>query len=141
MPVYSKSDDNKQQSLQIDRLLNVNEDLNTYFIYEISNKHDKRINYIGRTIDIKRRSQSHKYHSKYSDTKLYRMINEYGGWEEFQIDVIDVVYSTSTQVRMIEQFYMDERKALMNAKRAYNSSRKNNDLNGVISIFARRTQE
>lgn len=45
--------------------------------------------YVGHTTNFTKRKQGHKSDSKTKDTKVYRMIREFGGWENWRIVLIE----------------------------------------------------
>jgi len=60
------------------------------WIYCISCK-DSNIDYeyIGSTNNFSRRVKEHKRLSKYKKRRLYNYIRKYGGWDNWQCDIID----------------------------------------------------
>jgi hypothetical protein len=81
--------------------------------------------YIGSTVDFKDRCRRHLncYNSnnpKKSNLKVYEYIRNNGGFENFYIHVIKKVScNNDTELRMIEQKYIDELKPTLNCRDAY----------------------
>tara|TARA_R110002049_G_scaffold64543_1_gene170167 strand:- start:29 stop:511 length:483 start_codon:yes stop_codon:yes gene_type:complete len=88
--------------------------MRTGFVYELKSK-DKSITktYIGSTWDIKTRLIKHKqsFHNKNSkdyNYPLYRYIREHGGFDNFEMTIIDSdECEDKTELHCAEQFYID----------------------------------
>ena len=94
------------------------------FIYQISCK-DPNIkeNYIGQTETFENRKYAHSRDSKTSDLKIYQTIRKYGGWDNWEMKIMNHYYCKDEyEARQIEQKYMDIFKATMNSVRAYSKS-------------------
>ena len=77
--------------------------------------------YIGSTIDLIKRLYTHKCHCKSrSSKKLYNYINENGGWENFNCDIIENVSCTSSSVKHDrERHYIESLKPTLNINLPY----------------------
>jgi len=94
------------------------------FIYQISCK-DQNIkdNYIGQTESFEKRKYSHARNSKTSDLKIYQTIRKHGGWDNWEMKIMNHYYCKDEyEARQIEQKYMDIFKVTMNSVRAYSKS-------------------
>lgn len=93
-----------------------------YFIYKI---YFEEYLYIGSTIDINGRRDQHRQASSHKDwrkynNKLYQHIREFGGWDNWTMEVIEEgVYVSKRHLEEIEDRYIVELKANLNSKRAY----------------------
>lgn len=106
-----------------------------FFIYQITHKLNPKQFYIGSTKHYSARKSKHKknVNNKRGNNywcSLYRYIRHNGGWQNFQMKIIDKGYSgTSDKIRAIEQFYMDKYKPTLNTKKASKS-----DFNQTIIV-------
>ena len=94
-----------------------------YFIYKLVCD-DCDFIYVGSTRSIKDRKRQHKSRSKTSEMKVYRMIRENGGWENWRMVILeecDETIETKRQAEMREETFRLELKADLNSKRAYRS--------------------
>ncbi len=94
-----------------------------YFIYKLVCD-DCDFIYVGSTKSITDRKYQHKQNSKTSEYKVYRMIREYGGWENWRMVIIeecDESIETKRQAEIREEKFRLELQASMNSKRAYRS--------------------
>jgi hypothetical protein len=77
--------------------------------------------YVGSTIDLKQRRKEHKSNSKLQKTnhiKLYKYINDNGGFKNFEMVVIEQYPCKSfTEMRIREQFHFDQLHATLNTYR------------------------
>jgi predicted GIY-YIG superfamily endonuclease len=60
-------------------------------IYKIYSKNNQSICYIGQTNNYKTRMSQHRGSCKTQHTLQYKIINENGGWNEFNHEVIDII--------------------------------------------------
>ena len=95
------------------------------FIYKIEHIDNPTIKYIGSTHDFNKRCESH--HSTNILTnrrKLYRTIMEFGGWEQFKIQIIDLYNNISrSQLLKIEGNYQRQFKSPLNMRIAGRNQR------------------
>ena len=106
------------------------------FIYQITCK-DPNINenYIGQTECFEKRKYSHSRDSQTSGLKIYKTIREYGGWDNWQMKIINHYYCNNEyEARQIEQKYIDIFKATMNSVRAYSKSFINEELDRQLEF-------
>ena len=77
-----------------------------YSIYTITCK-DLLIlhSYVGTTLPPQKRFSNHKYMSKYSDRKIYKIINEYGGIENWNFTVIEEFFSVDKEFHKQREEY------------------------------------
>lgn len=108
----------------------------TIYIYQIScNEPNINENYIGQTDCFERRKKEHCHNSKHSDLKLYKMIRENGGWDNWNMRIMNhYYYSNHHDTRQIEQKYIDIFKATLNTVRAYSKSFINEDLDRQLEF-------
>tara|TARA_R110000851_G_scaffold150975_2_gene292043 strand:+ start:930 stop:1442 length:513 start_codon:yes stop_codon:yes gene_type:complete len=95
-----------------------------YIIYKIVHISDKiNLLYIGSTKDYKRRVLDHKKDSFKKDTILYKIIREYGGWENFNMVVLEIIENiTKTEARIKEEEYRLTLNANMNLVRCHRTA-------------------
>jgi hypothetical protein len=98
----------------------------TYTFYEIVCKdEDKNFIYIGSTKDFKNRKYQHKKtwnneNFKEYNIQLYQFIRGNGGWENFEMNPIEILECESkTHARIREQYWIELKKANLNKVRAY----------------------
>ena len=93
-----------------------------YFIYKLACDNCDFI-YVGSTKSIKDRKYQHKRDSETSELKVYRMIREYGGWENWRMVILEECDENVTrrQAEMQEEVFRLQLKADLNSKRAYRS--------------------
>ena len=92
-----------------------------YFIYKLACDNCDFI-YVGSTRSIKDRKYQHKRDSETSEIKVYRMIREYGGWENWRMVILeecDETIQTRRQAEMQEEVFRLQLKADLNSQRAY----------------------
>ena len=87
------------------------------YIYEIYCKDcNVKDNYIGQTECIEQRLNQHMNLSKTSDFKLYRCIRDNGGWENWEMKILDEqLCQTEYETRQLEQQYIDYHKPTLNS--------------------------
>jgi hypothetical protein len=106
------------------------------YIYQITCK-DLKIsdNYIGKTDCLKSREYSHYNACKDSDLKVYKIMRENGGWNNWQMKILNHYYCKDEyDVRQIEQKYIDFYKSNMNSINAYSKPFKNEELDRQIEF-------
>ena len=87
--------------------------------------------YIGSTCNVVKRQNDHKFNlsnknSRKYNYKIYRYIRKYGGFENFQIFVLNVhEYKSNSETRKLEQRYIDLFKPQLNKNRAQAKEKKN----------------
>ena len=97
-------------------------------IYKIVNYDDLNLCYVGHTTNFTKRKQEHKRTCtndfyKGHQRKLYKMIRENGGWENFQmIFICDYPCSNKRDAEKEEDRYMLELKSNMNDQRAFHTN-------------------
>jgi hypothetical protein len=94
------------------------------FIYQITCK-DPFIkdHYIGQTESFEQRKYSHSKDSEISELKIYKIMRKYGGWENWNMKIINHYYcKNDSEARQIEQKYIDIFKPTMNSMRACSKS-------------------
>ena len=91
--------------------------------------------YFGSTTNFTKRKQSHKSicnnekHRLYN-IKLYKTIRENGGWDNWKMALVEVYpCQDKKQLRIREQFYIDQQLDKINDKRAYVSEEEGIELN------------
>ncbi len=106
------------------------------YIYEI-----KCINptvnetYIGQTNDFDSRKSAHIHDSINSQLKLYQTIRKYGGWENWNMKMINKYYCKSEdEARQIEQKYIDFFNPSLNSINSYVNENINKDLDRQLDI-------
>ena len=90
-------------------------------IYKIMCK-DSKIDffYIGSTINFRSRKCQHKNESKNSNLKIYTIIRENGGWENWEMNPIEIFScKQKIELRIREQFWIDRLNPDLNDKEAY----------------------
>ena len=83
--------------------------------------------YIGSTYNINNRIKEHKCYSKKSTVTLYKYISDNGGWENFNLIVLETFECNSeTKNKVIkEQEYINKLNPTLNMKRAYATKEQN----------------
>ena len=106
------------------------------YIYQITCKNLKiKDNYIGQTICFKTRENTHCIASKDSNLKVYKIIRKNGGWNNWQIKILNHYYcKNDNDARQIEQKYIDFYKPTMNTKNAYINRFKNDELDRQLEF-------
>ena len=99
---------------------NTNIDYSKTVIYIIQHITKPELIYIGRTTDFKVRKCNHKNNSKVGTKKLYRLIRDNGGWDEFEMRPIKAVdCKSSIEARIEEEKCRVEYNANLNTLKAY----------------------
>mgnify|MGYP003657235749 CR=1 FL=1 len=99
--------------------------INDYTFYKIMNENLPDLSYIGSTCNFIQRKYLHKYNcikpnSKKHNLKLYKTIRENGGWDKWQMVIIDKLeQATLTDARIKEEKLRQEYNGNMNMKKAY----------------------
>ena len=97
------------------------------FIYKIQHKENKFLCYIGSTCNLRARRNRHKSHctnvnSPHHNYKLYTMIRSNGGWDAFNMIVVEEVdCETKQQLCIREEKTINEYNPTMNTIKAYRS--------------------
>jgi len=102
-----------------------NIDYNKSIIYKIEHLENPELLYVGSSTNFIKRKQQHKLccndenNIKYN-TKVYKMIRENGGWDQFKIIIIKE-YPCDSKINLLieEDRIMKELKANLNSQRAY----------------------
>jgi hypothetical protein len=93
-----------------------------YIIYKIQHCDNPDLLYIGSTTNLKRRIETHKHLSNtLNNRKLYRIINENGGWTKFQILTLQQLNCDKRHAEFIEDQMILELKATLNTNRSFRS--------------------
>lgn len=106
------------------------------FIYQIFCK-DPAVeeNYIGQTECFDNRKYSHSRDSKISDLKIYKVIRNNGGWDNWDMKIMNHYYCSDVyESRQIEQKYIDFFKASMNTVRACSNNIINEELDRELEF-------
>ena len=100
--------------------------INDYTFYKIVNINgDVDLCYVGSTCNMKHRRCSHKSNcnnenSKTYNCKVYQIIREHGGWDEFKmIEIGNETELTKRQAEQIEETYRVELKANLNTIKCF----------------------
>jgi hypothetical protein len=106
------------------------------FIYQITcNDPNITENYIGQTVCFDSRKSQHERDSKFSDLKIYETIRKYGGWNNWNMKIMNHYYCKDEhEARQIEQKYIDIFKANMNRVRAYSKSFMNEQIDRELEF-------
>lgn len=81
--------------------------------------------YIGHTTDFTRRKSEHKRKLKTIECKLYKTIQENGGWENWKmIEIEEFACENGRQAEKREQYYMDLFKSNLNSHKAFGGETK-----------------
>ena len=106
------------------------------FIYQISCKDPNvKENYIGQTESFENRKYAHSRNCKTSDLKIYKTIRRYGGWDNWEMKIMNHYYCKDEyEARQIEQKYMDIFKSTMNTVRAYSKCFINEELDRQLEF-------
>lgn len=101
-------------------------DYSKSIIYKIyCNNPDVKEIYVGSTTDFKSRKSRHKCrcsteYNKYSNIKLYKIINNNGGWDNFSmIPIIEYPCENNIQLLIKEEEYRKELNAELNMVKCY----------------------
>ena len=98
-------------------------DYSQTIIYKLINYDHPELVYVGHTTNFIRRKAEHKRMvSENSQIKLYRTIQQHGGWESWHmIKICDYPCSSSLDARQEEDRHMTQLKANLNTVKAYTS--------------------
>lgn len=107
-----------------------------YIIYKISSNKCNEI-YIGSTNNYRQRKKKHIYNANGGDKakshyKIYKTINEYGGWKYWKMEIIetcDETIKTKTDARIKEQEWINKLNATLNSQKAYISDQERIEYN------------
>jgi hypothetical protein len=107
------------------------------FIYQLVHKWqtDIEYNYVGHTIDIIKRRYNHKSccnntNNKHHNLKIYQIIRDNGGWDEWEMKIIHRCYvKDKIEARMVEQKFINELNANMNGRKSYTTDEGKNEYN------------
>lgn len=118
-----------------------------YVIYKIySNNCDEF--YVGSTHNFRQRKSKHKLNSMSNNDKshykLYQTINEYGGWDNWNmvlLEICDKNIKTKTDARMREEEWRVKLNATLNSQRAYVSEEQKIEENKIKSKEWRENNE
>jgi hypothetical protein len=90
-------------------------------IYRISCNDLPDFIYVGSTTDFVKRKNQHKCYSKTKECKLYQIMRENGGWDNWRICIIEEYPDCKNCIeqRMREQKWIDELNGNLNMKKAY----------------------
>jgi len=87
---------------------------------------DVKFNYVGSTKDFSTRKSKHKANSndkKYGHRKLYKVINEHGGWLNWTtVKIESCICETTLDTRISERYLYEELNANMNTYRPMRTS-------------------
>jgi len=105
-----------------------------YIIYKIVSK-DLNIKdtYIGSTTNFKARKNCHKSRctsesDKYYNTKVYKFIRENGGWEDWEMVMIEETNCTKRQAELKEREYYEQLNADLNGKKPFIDTEEKKDI-------------
>ena len=93
----------------------------SYFIYKLCCDDCDEF-YVGSTKSIKDRKYKHKHCAKANPSLKYRVIRQYGGWENWRMVVLeecDDSIQNKQQAEMREEKHRLQLKATMNSRRAH----------------------
>ena len=95
-----------------------------YTFYTIQCKTNNSLVYVGSTTNFNRRTIEHKtdcsnVNSKRYNLRVYSTIRANGGFDNFEICVIDTIICTKEQARVFETGYMDMYGATLNSINAF----------------------
>ena len=98
-----------------------------FYIYNIvCNNSDVKFNYVGSTQNFAMRKSKHKFDShdsKKAHMRIYKIINDYGGWTCWEMIKIETCYCVSKlEARKRERFIQEMLNADMNTIRPYQSN-------------------
>lgn len=94
-------------------------------IYKIQHFDNKELLYVGHTTDFTKRQHNHKNRCKYNQMKIYQIIRENGGWERFNMDMVEEYpCENRLQACFREEEVIRDLKANMNSKPAVTISNK-----------------
>jgi len=85
-----------------------------YSIYKIEHRTNPDLVYVGSTKDFNQRKFSHKSRCISSEFKVYQMIREHGGWEQFDMVELKQIECTQLEARQEEDRVRIELNAQLN---------------------------
>lgn len=93
-------------------------------IYKITCKDENcKDIYVGQTCDLIRRRYAHKQQSNKKNRYLYNIINEHGGWDNWNMEVVEKYLAKSKQdVLDREQYWIYTLQATLNTRIRYDPS-------------------
>jgi hypothetical protein len=93
-------------------------------IYKISCKNENcKDIYVGQTCDLIRRRYAHKQQSNKKDKFLYSVINDNGGWDNWNMEVVEKYLAKSKQdILDREQYWINTLQANLNTHIRYDPS-------------------
>jgi hypothetical protein len=89
-----------------------------FSIYKIEHKTNPDLVYVGSTSDFNRRKRQHKRRCNSSELKVYQMIREHGGWNEFDMVELNQIECTKLESRQEEDRVRIQLNARLNMIRA-----------------------
>jgi hypothetical protein len=91
-----------------------------YIIYRITSLSDNSNVYIGSTTNFTIRKYQHKQKTINQDeTRMYKIINENGGWDNFEMVPIETINTDKLNARIREEYWREYYKANLNSVRCY----------------------
>jgi len=85
-----------------------------YSIYKIEHRTNPELVYVGSTKKFNKRKREHKCASRTNNQKVYQMIREHGGWEQFDMVEIKQIECTQLEARQEEDSVRIELNAQLN---------------------------
>jgi hypothetical protein len=89
-----------------------------YSIYKIEHKTNPELVYVGSTSHFNQRKKQHKRRCNSSELKVYEMIREHGGWDQFDMVELKQIECTQLESRQEEERVRIELNARLNMIRA-----------------------
>jgi len=87
-----------------------------YYIYCLHNENLPEY-YIGHSKDLKERFRMHLKREKKSNSKLYVYTKQNGGINNFKMDILDEIYSTKKEVKILENYWIEYMCATLNTQK------------------------
>jgi len=87
-----------------------------YSIYKIEHRTNPDLVYVGSTKNFNQRKSQHKLNCSLNNEKVYQMIREHGGWDEFDMVEIKQIECTQLEAREEEDRIRIELNARMNMR-------------------------
>ena len=90
--------------------------MEVYYIYQIKCKDtDIKDFYIGSTRHFEARKTSHKHASNNNiNFKLYKFINDHGGWDNFEMNLLETACISKQECFVLEKQYIINYKSTLN---------------------------
>jgi hypothetical protein len=85
-----------------------------YSIYKIEHRTNPELVYVGSTKKFNQRKSQHKFHCISSEIKVYQMIREHGGWDQFDMVELKQIEGTQLEARQEEDRVRIELNAQLN---------------------------